>query len=78
MRSTMADRFLKRFAGDLKNRRKHPNSKGTKQNSETDVEMAVEPGSNTDETDCQKGLENNAEPIEKNGTVIKENGDSAR
>lgn len=40
MRGLLGDRFLRRFAGDLKHRRKHPASPGEGRNPEAEVDVA--------------------------------------
>jgi len=71
MRSLSGDRFLRRFVGDLKNRRKRPNSEVIEQNPENDVEKNVGPGGQSAEAACEKEEEDNAEPTKKDETEPK-------
>ncbi len=43
MRGLLGDRFLRRFAGDLKHRRKHPASEVEEQNPEAEIDVAPGP-----------------------------------
>ncbi|HWQ03806.1 MAG TPA: hypothetical protein VN452_00460 [Longilinea sp.] len=56
MHSLLSYRFLRWFAGDLKNRRKQPASVFNDQIFETDVDMTSEPGNSTSKEDCADKL----------------------
>jgi hypothetical protein len=74
MRSLSADRFLKWFAGDLKNRRKLLTSILKDQKPETEVDMAVGPDRHASEKDITNqesegnDLRNEEEQNKKNDT----------
>ncbi|HVP21019.1 MAG TPA: hypothetical protein VMS73_04075 [Anaerolineaceae bacterium] len=61
MRGLLGDRFLRKFAGDLKHRRKHPGSNITEQNPEAEIDAA--PGPTVTGPDSQAAEENHEKGI---------------
>jgi hypothetical protein len=76
MRSLLGDRFLKWFAGDLKNRWKQPVSIFNDQIHDSDVYMTIGPDNLTSEEDCTillskcNNLQNEEKQNKKNEPVI--------
>jgi hypothetical protein len=77
MHSLLGDRFLKWFAGDLKNRRKQPVSIINDQIYDSDVDMTVGPDNLTSNEYCAiqlskyNNLQNEEKQNKKNETSIK-------
>jgi len=68
MHGLQGDRFLKRFAGNLKHRQKHPPSKAKEQKPETVEEMVAGSDSHAAKEDKGKEAINTEETQEKKQT----------